>query len=131
MSFDSFTSPIHDGRGFSIYAIARPVANGMFRGWAEIIKDGRRVERSGLIGPRYGSADEATAYALDWSNKWIAAQTTRLAPPAAAIAPVSSGPIEAPLVATAMVRIPNDVPPAGFDSMPPERAEYRYADMQG
>jgi transposase len=134
MTFDSFASPVHDGRGYSIYAIARPVANGMFRGWAEIIKDGRRVERSGLIGPRYGSADEAAAYALDWSNNWIAAQSACVPPTAVvaqAPAALPSGPIEASLVGNAIVRIPNDIHRAEFDSIPPGRVEYRYADMQG
>jgi hypothetical protein len=49
----------------------------MFRGWAEIVKDGSRVERSGLIGPRFASAEEARTYALEWAGRWIAAQATR------------------------------------------------------
>ncbi len=81
MAFEPDCTPVHDGHGYTIYAIARPVAGSMFRGWAEIVKDGRRVERSGLIGPRYGIAEEAAAYALDWSRRWIASQSTRTTHP--------------------------------------------------
>ncbi len=31
----------------------------MYRAWAEIMKDGKRVERSGLVGPRFVEADAA------------------------------------------------------------------------
>lgn len=81
MAFEPPCAPVHDGHGYTIYAISRPVAGGMFRGWAEIIKDGRRVERSGLIGPRFGMADEAATYALEWSHRWIAGQSTRTTHP--------------------------------------------------
>jgi transposase len=81
MAFEPDCTPVHDGRGYAIYAIARPVAGSMFRGWAEIVKDGRRVERSGLIGPRHGNAEDAAAYALEWSRRWIASQSTRLTRP--------------------------------------------------
>ena len=81
MAFEPACAPVHDGHGYVIYAISRPLAGGMFRGWAEIVKDGRRVERSGLIGPRYGQADEAAMYALEWSRRWIASQSTRVTYP--------------------------------------------------
>jgi transposase len=81
MAFEPACAPVHDGHGYAIYAISRPLAGGMFRGCVEIVKDGRRVERSGLIGPRYGQADEAAMYALEWSRRWIASQSTRVTHP--------------------------------------------------
>lgn len=77
LPFEPAGAPVADARGYSIYPIARPVSGGMFRGWAEIVKDGCRVERSGLIGPRFPSADEARTYAIEWAGRWIAAQATR------------------------------------------------------
>ncbi|MDR5817186.1 MULTISPECIES: transposase [unclassified Caballeronia] len=75
--FEPACAPVGDPRGYSIYPIARDVSGGMYRGWAEIVKDGRRVERSGLIGPRFKSMEEARSYALEWARRWIAAQATR------------------------------------------------------
>jgi transposase len=69
--------PEEDARGYVIYPISRGVSDDMYRGWAEIVKDGQRVERSGLIGPRFATADEARDYALEWARRWIAAQATR------------------------------------------------------
>ena len=43
----------------------------MYRGRAEIMKDGRRVERSGLVGPRFADAHAAGQYALEWARQWI------------------------------------------------------------
>jgi transposase len=60
-----------DRRGYVIYAAADPVANGLFRAWAEIVQDGRRIARSGLIGSRFSDLDAAQEYALDWARKWI------------------------------------------------------------
>lgn len=77
LPFEPACEPVGDARGYSIYPIARPVSGSMFRGWAEIVKDGRRVERSGLIGPRFTSSEEARTYALEWAKRWIAAQATR------------------------------------------------------
>jgi transposase len=134
MAFEPECTPVHDGHGYSIYAIARPVAGAMFRGWAEIVKDGRRVERSGLIGPRYASQEEAAGYALEWSRRWIAAQSTRLTlpvHPAHSRLPVQVG-SEAPHHAASAVAASND------DHAPRERSvaavqieTRRYADVQG
>ncbi|SAK51901.1 transposase [Caballeronia hypogeia] len=77
MPFEPACAPVIDARGYSVYPIARPVSGGTFRGWAEIVKDGLRVERSGLIGPRFMSAEDARTYALEWAKRWIAAQATR------------------------------------------------------
>jgi transposase len=77
LPFEPSITPVTDVRGYSIYPIARSVSDGMYRGWAEIVKDGQRVERSGLIGPRYMNQDDARTYALEWARRWIAAQATR------------------------------------------------------
>lgn len=60
-----------DRQGYVVYVAAEPVPNDMFRAWAEIMKDGKRVERSGLIGPRFADADAAHRFALDWARQWI------------------------------------------------------------
>jgi transposase len=75
--FEPACVPVTDTRGYTIYPIARVVSGNMFRGWAEIVKNGRRIERSGLIGPRFASVEEARSYALEWAKRWIAAQSTR------------------------------------------------------
>ncbi|RAS37368.1 transposase [Paraburkholderia bryophila] len=62
---------LDDPRGYTIFVAAEQVPNAMYRAWAEIMKDGRRVERSGLVGPRFAGADEAQQYALDWALQWI------------------------------------------------------------
>lgn len=59
---------------YMIHASAQPVAKQMqlsFRASAEIVKDGRRIERSGLIGPRFADNESAERYALDWARDWI------------------------------------------------------------
>jgi transposase len=57
--------------GYQIYVMAEEVPNAMYRAWAEIMKDGKRVERSGLVGPRFADANEAEHYALEWAQQWI------------------------------------------------------------
>ncbi|MDS0794519.1 transposase [Burkholderia pseudomultivorans] len=70
-SFASAEPQIDEYRGYTIYGIAQPVQNLMYRAWAEIVQDDRRVERSGLIGPRFTDPEEAEQYALDWARQWI------------------------------------------------------------
>lgn len=70
-SFASAEPQVDDYRGYTIYGTAQPVQNLMYRAWAEIMQDDRRVERSGLIGPRFTDAEEAQQYALDWARQWI------------------------------------------------------------
>ncbi|MEM5437029.1 DUF6566 family protein [Paraburkholderia diazotrophica] len=60
-----------DHHGYVVYVAAERVPSDMFRAWAEIMKDGKRVERSGLIGPRFADADAAHRFALDWARQWI------------------------------------------------------------
>jgi hypothetical protein len=127
MAFEPDCTPVHDGHGYAIYAIARPVAGSMFRGWAEIVKDGRRVERSGLIGPRYENPQEAAGYALEWSRRWIAAQSTRATHPGHTAA---DKPHRAASVAGASGQASNDA--QRERAAVPERVEIRrYADAQG
>jgi transposase len=128
MAFEPDCAPVHDGHGYAIYAIARPVAGSMFRGWAEIVKDGRRVERSGLIGPRHENPQEAAEYALEWSRRWIAAQSTRMTHPvqAPADAPHRVAAVANPGVDQAQQE------PKRERAATPERDEVRrYADVQG
>ncbi|MEI6002799.1 transposase [Paraburkholderia bengalensis] len=71
----SLTAPrglqVADRQGYVIYVAAEQVPNNRFRAWAEIMKDGKRIERSGLIGPRFTDADAAHRFALDWARQWI------------------------------------------------------------
>jgi transposase len=60
-----------DPRGYVIYLAADPVANARFRGWAEIVRDARRVARSGLIGPSFKNSEAAQQYAFEWARRWI------------------------------------------------------------
>jgi hypothetical protein len=127
MAFEPDCTPVHDGHGYAIYAIARPVAGSMFRGWAEIVKDGRRVERSGLIGPRYDDPTDAADYALEWSRRWIAAQSTRMTHP---VQSAADAPHRAAPVGNAASHAQKD--PKHERAAAPEQAELqRYADVQG
>lgn len=63
-----------DYRGYVIHACVQPVeklCELSYRASAEIGKDGRRVERSGLIGPRFADHASAERHALDWARDWI------------------------------------------------------------
>jgi transposase len=53
---------------------AERLPDGAFRAWAEITKGEERLERSGLIGPRFVDADVARRYAHDWVRAWIVRQ---------------------------------------------------------
>ncbi|KFG96109.1 transposase [Burkholderia paludis] len=70
-SFAAAEPQVDAYRGYSICGIAQPVQNLMYRAWAEISQDERRVERSGLIGPRFTDAEAAEQFALDWARQWI------------------------------------------------------------
>ena len=60
-----------DRRGYVIYVMAQSVPNQMYRAWAEIMKDGKRVERSGLVGPRFETPEAAERHAFEWAQQWI------------------------------------------------------------
>jgi transposase len=61
-----------DPRGYVIHVSADQLANGHFRGWAEIVRDKQRVARSGLIGPSFEHRETAQQYAREWARRWIA-----------------------------------------------------------
>ena len=71
MSLAPRGTQIADPHGYLIYVVAEQVPNAMYRAWAEIMKDGKRVERSGLVGPRFTDAAAAEQYALEWARQWI------------------------------------------------------------
>lgn len=59
---------------YVIHASAQPVVKqcqASYRASAEIVKQGRRIERSGLIGPRFPDNYTAEAYALEWARDWV------------------------------------------------------------
>lgn len=62
---------IAEWRGHTINLTVQPVRNRMYRASVEILKDDKRVERSGLIGPRFQDRDSAKQFAYDWARKWI------------------------------------------------------------
>lgn len=57
--------------GYELHLSVEPARNDMYRAAVEILKDGKRVERSGLIGPPFGDCDAARRYAFDWAREWI------------------------------------------------------------
>ncbi|AXL53807.1 transposase [Paraburkholderia caffeinilytica] len=71
MSLAPRGTQVADRRGYVIYVAAEQVPNAMYRAWAEIMKDGKRVERSGLVGPRFAEAEAAEQHALEWARQWI------------------------------------------------------------
>jgi transposase len=71
VSFATIAPQTDTYRGYTLQGIAQPVQNLMYRAWAEITQDERRVERSGLIGPRFTDAEAAEQYALDWARHWV------------------------------------------------------------
>jgi transposase len=68
-----------DERGYVIYVVAERVGSSMYRAWAEIMRDGRRIERSGLIGPRFEDDEAARRFALEWATDWIDRECGELA----------------------------------------------------
>lgn len=62
---------VAEWRGFVMNVTVQPVRNRMYRAAVEILKDGRRIERSGLIGPPFQDRDTARHFAFDWARKWI------------------------------------------------------------
>ncbi|CAM2193054.1 Insertion element IS402-like domain-containing protein [Paraburkholderia kururiensis] len=108
-----------DRRGYVIYAMAQPIPNRLYRAAAEIMRDGRRVERSGLVGPRFDDADAAQRYALEWAQQWIdrdcrtraaAQQLAQQREGGAVSAPVASRPPLANQVQRALPTVPNAGP---------------------
>ncbi|MEX3969919.1 transposase [Paraburkholderia caribensis] len=71
MGLSAKGSRVVDKRGYVIYLASDAVPGEMFRGWAEIMRDGKRVARSGLVGPRFAAAEAAKQCAMDWAHRWI------------------------------------------------------------
>ncbi len=73
---------IDDYCGYTVHAIAQPVTKQTTRSYrasAEIAKDGKRIERSGLIGPRFADYEDAQRHALEWARDWIDRHTSGVA----------------------------------------------------
>ncbi|NLP60413.1 transposase [Paraburkholderia sacchari] len=58
-------------RGCEIHLSVELARNDMYRAAVEILKDGKRLERSGLIGPPFEDCEAARHYAFDWACQWI------------------------------------------------------------
>ena len=58
-------------RGYMMNLEVQPARNGLFRAAVEILKDDKRVERSGLIGPPFEELEAAKQFAFDWARDWI------------------------------------------------------------
>ncbi|MEK6424720.1 MAG: transposase [Burkholderia gladioli] len=84
-------------RGYTLYGTAQPVQNMMYRAWAEIAQDGRRVERSGLIGPRFSDPEAAERFAIAWARDWVdqhcALEADAELPAATVAAPAAAAPL--------------------------------------
>ena len=107
MSLAPRGTQVADRRGYVIYVAAEQVPNAMYRAWAEIMKDGKRVERSGLVGPRFVEADAAEQYALDWARQWIDRECRTQAAAEAAPAVNAAAAVARPL--PAMRHVPEPV----------------------
>ncbi|MEX3928596.1 MULTISPECIES: transposase [Paraburkholderia] len=62
---------VAEWRGYTMSLTVQPVRNRMFRGAVEILKDGKRIERSGLIGPPFQDRESARNFAFDWAREWL------------------------------------------------------------
>jgi hypothetical protein len=112
MSLAPRGAQIADPHGYMIYVVAEQVPNAMYRAWAEIMKDGQRVERSGLVGPRFADADAAQQYALEWARQWIDRERVTQAaaePAGAAQAPSACAPSQAARPLPALRHVPEPV----------------------
>ncbi|MFM0733678.1 transposase [Paraburkholderia sediminicola] len=107
MSLAPRGTEVADQRGYVIYVAAEQVPNAMYRAWAEIMKDGKRVERSGLVGPRFAEAEAAEHYALEWARQWIDRECRTQAAAEAAPAVNAAAAVARPL--PAMRHVPEPV----------------------
>jgi transposase len=104
---------IVERRGYIIHAAADPASKELFRAWAEIMKSGRRIERSGLVGPGFGDVETAQKYALDWACRWIDQQDPL---PIAAQMALAAGVARRPIART----MPEPVTEEAYDEMEQE-----------
>jgi transposase len=77
MGLVSNGTTVIDARGYVIYVAVDTAPDAMFRGWTEIIRDGKRVARSGLVGPRFRDPDAGMQFALAWARRWIESHANR------------------------------------------------------
>jgi len=112
-----------DRRGYVIYVMAQSVPNQMYRAWAEIMKDGKRVERSGLVGPRFETPEAAERHAFEWAQQWIDRHCRMLAA-AARGEPVTAS----PLPTSAPVSRPMPAPRPAVTGLPAAPAASPVAD---
>jgi len=122
MGLSSQGTQFADRRGYVIYVTAQAVQSDMYRAWAEIMKDGKRVERSGLVGPRFETPEAAEQYALDWAQQWIDRDERTLVAAAhdAALHAGSLRPVSRPMPAPrpAHASVPAPVPALATASAP-------------
>jgi transposase len=110
MSLAPRGAQIADPHGYMIYVVAEQVPNAMYRAWAEIMKNGKRVERSGLVGPRFADAAAAEQYALEWARQWIDRErATQTAAEPAGTAHAASAPSQAARPLPALRHVPEPV----------------------
>ncbi|CAG9203127.1 conserved hypothetical protein [Paraburkholderia tropica] len=57
--------------GYAMHLSVETSRNNMYRAAVEILKEGKRLERSGLIGPPFEDADSARNFAFDWARQWV------------------------------------------------------------
>ncbi len=62
---------VAEWRGHTMHLAVESDAEHKYRASVEILRDGRRVERSGLVGPPLDDRDAALHYAFDWARAWI------------------------------------------------------------
>ncbi|TDN70098.1 DUF6566 family protein [Paraburkholderia sp. BL10I2N1] len=96
MGMSSPGEQLADRRGYVIYVMAQSVPHEMYRAWAEIMKDGRRVERSGLVGPRFETPEAAERHAFEWAQQWIDRHCRMMAAAALQDDVVRAGPPSSP-----------------------------------
>ena len=71
MGLASKGTTVTDTKGYVVYVAVDPVRGAMFRGWTEIMRDGKRVARSGLVGPKFYDPEACMQFALAWARRWI------------------------------------------------------------
>jgi len=71
MGLASKGTTVTDARGYVVYVAVDMVYGAKYRGWTEIMRDGKRIGRSGLVGPRFCAPEAGMQFALAWARRWI------------------------------------------------------------